>query len=41
MLKKEVKKKLREASTKFLKKQINLTSSKSNAWLRHAKRLDA
>ena len=41
MLKKEVKNKLREASTKFLEKQINLASSKNNSWLRHVKRLAA
>ena len=40
-LKKEVKAKLKEASTAFLDKQINLTSSKNNSWLKHVKRMAA
>ena len=40
-LKKEVKTKLKEASSKFLAKQTNLACSKNNSWLKHVTKLAA
>ena len=40
-LKKEVKVKLAQASTKFIEKQTNMVSSKNNSWLKHVKRIAA
>ena len=40
-LKKLVKTKLKEAATDFLEKQVNLTSSARNSWIRHVKRITA
>ena len=40
-LKKVVKAKLKEESSKCLKKQTNLVSSKNNSWLKHVKRIAA
>ena len=40
-LKKEVKDKLKDATQKFLEKQINLVSSKNTSWLKHVKHLAA
>ena len=40
-LKKLVNKKLKEATTDFLNKQVNLTSSSRNSWLRHVKSITA
>ena len=41
ILKKEVKAKLKEASTNFLENQTKLVASKNTSWLKHVKRLTA